>query len=563
MNQPVPFDRMQPLALPLSNTANLRPWSSAQVWDDLARVLLLALALVAALTFRDYAITNDEEVQHIYGQKLLSFYLSGFSDWSAFAFKDLFLYGGLFDLLAVIIAPFSTFEEYETRHLLCAAIGILGIAGTWRLGRLVAGPRAGLLAAALLALSGVYYGAMFNNTKDVPFAAGMVWTLYYATRIVQQSPRPGTATVLKFGVALGLTLGIRVGALFAPVYLAMPLLGALALTWRAEGRAAALSDARGLALALLPALPVAYGLMALLWPWSVFETLNPLKALFAFATFSHLPFTLQTLFDGQLVMAVNPPCTYLPVYLAIKLPEAVIIGAALSLVTGGWWLWRRCQAGTILAGSARRAALMHASVLLAVAMPIVLFMIMRPTVYNGIRHFLFVVPPMIVLAAAAFDRAWRWAESHGALAARTVTLVLTGMGVLYAYDLGAMHPNEYVYYNRFVGGVKGAAQRFELDYWGNSMHEGVTELIALVERENDGKAPPRNYTLAVCGNTLAVTFELPPWLKLVTRDPDWRRADFFIAFTQVSRCPSLLDGQPVIEVAVEGVPLTVVKDRRP
>ena len=526
------------------------------LWDDLSRALLLCLLIIAFLSFRSYGISTDEEVQHIYGKKLLSFYLSGFTDRSAFHFKDLYLYGGLFDLVTSLLVHVSPFEEYETRHLLCALVGVLGIAGGWRYARLLGGPRAGFLAAALLALSGVYYGAMFNNTKDVPFAAGMVWTLYFGTRIINQLPSPSRSAVLKFGLVLGLTLAIRVGAVLAGFYLAAALaLYVVLVAWR-DGLAPALSHTGRIVLALLPALPVAYALMALFWPWAVLNPLNPLEAL---RVVSHFPIDIQTLFMGEMVRSSDPPALYLPVYLAVKLPEAVLLGTAAAVVMAGAWLARggwKARYGFPLVRWVPLA--------LAAFLPIVLFMLLRPSVYNGIRHFLFVAPPLAVMAGLAFDRLWMRAEGWGHRPGQAFGAAATVVAVLYAWQLGAMHPNQYVYYNQFAGGVKGAEGNFELDYWGNSQHEALEELIELVERENDGNPPARQYTLTVCGNTLAVRFELPPWLRLVNGiEPDWRKADFFMAFTQVKRCPSLLNGRPIIEIAADDVPLTIVKDRRP
>ncbi|WP_448202638.1 glycosyltransferase family 39 protein [Azospirillum sp. sgz302134] len=543
-------------SLRASGSAALPFRRAGAVWDDITRALLLCLLILAFLTFRSYGISTDEEVQHIYGKKLLSFYLSGFTDRSAFHFKDLYLYGGLFDLVTALVVPISPFEEYETRHLICALVGVLGIAGCWRYARLLGGPRAGFLAAALLALSGVYYGAMFNNTKDVPFAAGMVWTLYFATRIINQLPRPSRSAVLKFGLSLGLTLAIRVGAVLAGFYLAVALaVYVLLVAWR-DGMGPALADTRRIVPALLPAIPVAYGLMALFWPWAVLHPLNPLEAL---RVVSHFPIDIQTLFMGEMVRSSDPPALYLPVYLAVKLPEAVLIGAGASLVMAAVWLarggWRRLGGFDLVR---------WVPLGLAAFLPILLFMLMRPSVYNGIRHFLFVAPPLVVMAGLAFDRLWALSERFGRRAGQAFGAGAMVVAVLYAWQLGCMHPNQYVYYNQFVGGVRGAEGQFELDYWGNSQHEALEELIALVERENDGNPPPRQYTLTVCGNTLAVRFELPPWLKLVNGiEPDWRKADFFMAFTQVKRCPSLLGGHPIIEIAADDVPLTIVKDRRP
>ena len=234
----------QRLAIAATETHAIAHGGKPTLWDDLSRALLIGLLVLVVLTFLDYGISTDEEVQHIYGKRLLSFYLSGFQDHSAFHFKDLYLYGGLFDLVTAVLLPISPFEEYETRHLLCALIGVLGIAGTWRYARLLAGPRAGFLAAALLALSGVYYGAMFNNTKDVPFATGMVWTLYFATRILDRLPNPRLSAVLKFGIVLGLTLAIRVGAVLGIFYLAVGVLLFVALVMRRDGIKPALMDAR-------------------------------------------------------------------------------------------------------------------------------------------------------------------------------------------------------------------------------------------------------------------------------------------------------------------------------
>ena len=40
--------------------------------------------------------------------------------------------------------------------------------------------------------------------------------------------------------------------------------------------------------------------------------------------------------------------------------------------------------------------------ILAATLPLVIAMVKRPALYNGIRHFIFVIPPMTVLAGFAF-----------------------------------------------------------------------------------------------------------------------------------------------------------------
>src|SRR5271169_1467403 len=126
-------------------------------------------------------------------------------------FRDLYLYGGLFDIVGVRLSEiFAGFDVYDIRHILCALIGIAGIAATAATARTISGSRAGFIAAVALAVCGCWYGAMFNHTKDIPLAAGMIGATYMLVRIMRELPRPSFGSVLLFGLLTGCALGIRV-----------------------------------------------------------------------------------------------------------------------------------------------------------------------------------------------------------------------------------------------------------------------------------------------------------------------------------------------------------------
>src|ERR1700681_2959806 len=130
-----------------------------------AMSILGLVAVIICLTFRHYGITWDEELQSQYGQAIVDYYLSGFKDQRYAEIFNLYLYGGMFDGFASIIDRFTPFSVYETRHLLNACFGLLGLWGTWRLARFLGGNAVGLMALILLVLTPVYYGHMFNNPK--------------------------------------------------------------------------------------------------------------------------------------------------------------------------------------------------------------------------------------------------------------------------------------------------------------------------------------------------------------------------------------------------------------
>ena len=154
------------------------------IYDAATLALIAALVVLALLTFRDYAISNDESVQHRYGELILRYYSSGFRDHGVFGFDNLYLYGGLFDIIAVGLSHLLPIDPYDFRHLLCALIGVGGIGASAATARLIAGPRAGLIAAIALSVCGVWYGTMFNHTKDTPFAAAIMGATLFLIRLV-------------------------------------------------------------------------------------------------------------------------------------------------------------------------------------------------------------------------------------------------------------------------------------------------------------------------------------------------------------------------------------------
>ena len=297
---------------------------------DLAFVIfVLALFVLVSATFREYAVSNDEGLQHHYGELIVAYYTSGFTDKSAFHFANLFLYGGLFDVIAVLLAHILPFDLYDIRHVLCAFAGIGGVAATWATARMIAGPRAGLLAGLALTLCGVWYGGMFNHTKDVPFAAAMMGATFYLLRAARDLPDPRPRDILWFGTLLGAALGLRVLGLLMVGYA----VGLIALrSWsigKNDWRRFASVSVHSLLL-FVPAFAVGYVIMIASWPWASLDFFNPVRAVFSFANF-HEP--INTIIAGKVYSMSNVPRWYEPCYLAIKLPLFLLVGAGAALIS--------------------------------------------------------------------------------------------------------------------------------------------------------------------------------------------------------------------------------------
>src|SRR6202142_2507825 len=103
--------------------------------DRISVLILAAGAVVAGITFRDYGLGWDDYTHSQYGDLLLKLYGSGFANARALSFVNLYKYGGGFDMAAALAAKVLPIDLFETRRLVGAAGGIVGLFVTWRIGR--------------------------------------------------------------------------------------------------------------------------------------------------------------------------------------------------------------------------------------------------------------------------------------------------------------------------------------------------------------------------------------------------------------------------------------------
>ena len=434
-----------PAPEPRSRRARLVDWSY--------RLFPLLLLPVLLLVSRDYGNTWDEKIHQINGETVWQF-------WKGTpvpaAHPTIELYGALFDFLCVAVQHVVPGDSWTTRHYVNAVFGWLGILFTGRLAALLFGRGAGLLAMALLTLCPRYLGHAMNNPKDVPFAALWVAALYFLARMEPRPPYLRWRSLLGFALAAALALNVRAGALLLLGFLGVGLTvaalrahaGSLLSLWQVAGRWT------GAALFVL-----VFG--TVLWPWAL---VRPLSGPFvALEQLSKFRWKGSVLFDGVLVPARSLPWSYVPTWTAIALPPALLAGAVLSL--------RRLRV--------RADAWACAGLWAATAFPVAYVMARHSTLYNGLRHLLFVLPTLVVLAAAGWTALL--GAMHGWPRRLAVATLVLGLAepALFCFR---NHPNEVVYFSPLIGGPRGAFGRFDMDYWGNCVLQEVQWADRLARR---------------------------------------------------------------------------------
>ena len=420
------------------------PAAAARRAFVLVAVSLLPIMVLASF---DFGVTWDEKARHKYGE-LIWEYFGGRRSRSSFVEDGGLSYAGLFDVICAAAEQWLPLNRYVLRHAINAIFGWVGVVYCGRLAARLFGTWSGVLAMILLAASPRYFADSMNNPKDLPFAAMTVAALYYFSTVSPTWPYLSRATAIKIVVAVALALNIRAGALLYLAYLGM-LVTAFAIAERnVNWRRLADTAAR---LATVAAAVLLLG--TVFWPWAQGAPLTrPFETLLRAGSSR---WNGLVLFNGQDYAAPSLPWYYAPWWLLISTPPVVIAGAILSIAVSrsrGWAL--------------SRDALWAVAVL-----PVLLVIINGSTLYDGIRHLLFIYPILVVLAASGWA-AWLSERDRPWVRRSVAALLAAGLANVLAFDV-RFHPNQTVYFNELVGGPRGAFAKFDMDYWGNCVLEGV------------------------------------------------------------------------------------------
>lgn len=536
----------------------------AEAWADALSVFCFAvLSLVMIVTLPDYGLTYDEQPHIRLGQTVLDFYLGGFEASSGLTRS---VYGAGFDVFAALLRRISPWDEFRTNHILCVFVAQLGLLGTWRLGRLLGGPIAGLAALLLLVLTPVYYGHQFNNPKDIPFAAGYVWGLYAIARLVACSeppaaPRPFWRELAArwpracwLGLVLGLGMSVRNAGAILIAYL-FALLAARALdAWRLKQYPLLLELARVALLSVVSSL-LSWAVMLLFWPGALASPLQrPAEAFEKLSRYT--TYDSPTLLRGELISSNKVPWDYLPSYFLVQLPEWLTVcwwSAVLGLlVHTGLALWRRSPI-------AWGAWLLLAAVLLPPAYAIW----KSSTLYNGLRHFLFLMPAISVLAGLGFSTLLRWLlrpARHAGWALLPAALFLL-FCVDQVHALWRLHPHQHVFFNRASGGLPSAVERYETEYYGGVYQELHQQLREKIWNERREGYLNRTWLVAGCGSKLFFARNLPLNFQFVAMR-DAGIADFYASYVRDGCLRRFRDRVVIGQVTRDGANLALARDMK-
>jgi hypothetical protein len=454
--------------------------------------LLAVNILIGLFVFRDYGYSWDEPLFYDYGDALGYAYSP--QAWLSGNFNIDNSYGSSGDdhktrgpayLLIgrepVYLLQALGLDKASAWHLINFLFFQLGVYLLYRLALRWMKSPAALAASALFSWQPLLWGHASINPKDIPFLVFFLASVCLGFEMVDRlsdeatTNRQRLSAVIVPAIVLGLATSVRIlGPLAGLLVLgyATPKLGRRLLTY-------------------LPSL-LLYGVIALLamfitWP---FLWQDPTARFLEVTRFmSDNPTNLSVLFDGTVYKAGELPRRYLPFMLITTLTEPVWplfllgilvvysnllklsrkLGPALQEETPAE-SWRSLRSSLDASGIWNKMVALSL-ILLWFVLLVVYVLLRRPSMYDGLRHFLFILPPIFIFTGMTFE----FLIDHIAISWLRAGLILALIAPGIA-GIIQLHPYEYTYYNSFVGGTRGVFRNYETDYWLTCYKEAVGQL---------------------------------------------------------------------------------------
>lgn len=444
--------------------------------------LVLFMLIMVFTQAKNAALTTDEAMHASYGQTTLSWYMTLGKDRSflKYPLEDYEpQHGAIFDVV-VAAAQRVLHNQWQTEAVLTGLTSVLGVVAIALCGLELGGWWFALLAALSLWLYPRYFGAIFNNPKDIPFAMINTFVLWSVLLLIKQwgEEKKDTRNSLRVAFFLGIAIALRVNAVVWYAILGLWLVGWWLLHWpdtREAGKFTRVLRQQAISGGIIGIASFLWTL--LLWPY-VF--LNPFVNFYnAVVVIAKYPWDGSVLYQGTMQLAVDLPRSYALLWLVIGSPPALLLCAALGLF--------------IFCGQYIRKHVLNLPitlVLLSFAIPLSIIVGLHSVLYNGLRQFIFLIPPLILLAIYGMIRtlAFLWQRKQTLL----LLLLILCLGGSYAWtvkDMLELHPYEYAYFSPLVHGAAGADGQYEIDYWNTCQKAAATWLAGHYQNFIPGTHP--------------------------------------------------------------------------
>ena len=235
---------------------------------------------------------------------------------------------------------------------------------------------------------------------------------------------------------------------------------------------------------------ISLGMFLVFWPYSYLFVTSPEKILVLFNEIRNFSWGYSVLFEGSHYKLQDLPWYYLLKWFYITTPLVIIVGAIMFLVSIYFSTRLKLSSDQNLLES-REKLFSLALILGSIFIPFVYSFFNKSILYEGVRHFLFFLPFLAIMAAWGY---WNLAQlgfhfiAKSNLADSKISkfkIILFSTMCFSLYDpirwTVVSHPHQYLYFSEIFGGASNAYKLYDMDYYGNSLREAALWVNKRVE----------------------------------------------------------------------------------
>ena len=499
-------------------------------------ILLTISLLIGIFTFQDYGMAWDEYLYYQYADSIgyaysIPEHLSDDFDITR-AFEpsawDHQNHGPAYLLMArgavYALESLTGIDKVALWHLLNFITFLIGVYFLYYLSLRWLKPSVAISLSLLYISQPVLWGHAFINPKDPPFATVFIAAIYFGFRMVDgflPSTRPPWKEIIITGILIGLATNLRIIG---------PFIGLILFIY------AILKGKKKTLLYFIPAALIALITTYITWPY-LWET--PIATFIEVVqTMANSPVSPRTLFYGNAYESFEVPLRYLPVLLGITLTEPVWILLAFGASIITIRLYKKTLEWQSLGIVAFWFSFMVAYIL-----------VLRPPMYDNYRHFLFILPPIFIVAGFAIEQFFIWARTAWIKA--VILVIILAFGIEGNVKL---HPYQYTYYNTFVGGTSNAEGTYETDYWLTCYKEALEEF---------SKFSTEPETLIVYREAVNAAYYAPENVNVIGYRP-FETGDYLLLSARLNEVRTVKRHSPnIIEIKRDGATFCAIRKIAP
>lgn len=163
------------------------------------------------------------------------------------------------------------------------------------------------------------------------------------------------------------------------------------------------------------------------------------------------------LYHGSVYCAQDLPISYNPLILLRQISTPVLILSILACIPALISVFQKQSSRSI-----------YLLLMMWLIIPLLAAILLSATMYDNCRHYLFLLPPLFIMTAKAFEWLFSIALPKWMSVLLCTLLILPGL-----VQIINLHPYEYIYFNKPSGGIQRAFRAEELDYWCTSGKEAL------------------------------------------------------------------------------------------